>query len=1159
MPIQHMLPPAAEKRHYETQPPNEAGKWIDATDFAMLNDIAKNVGVGKVAPDLEDVISIPDVWAQVVGFDSSLRDPNHPRHGRSVSEWRALIAVLAFGHKPDYSLTIAEIPSLNPPANALDATSLSFLEIAAILRPRATLGAGAEWHDLAVLNFHGTPLAFITPTFLVCPVRHHHHALVDSSVPWMAGNRLADPIKSPISPMDCAAIAKFCDDLKAFVVQSTGGVTDNPLPRRLASLLENFSLEARHKAQGTGDVQFGSRRLPLAGLRDCPLFDALREAPMVEGLPRMGTILRSRPGMDPLLKGAVIVDPEIARSFGVPATNVQLWPDIGLDSVTRGGSATAGVMARLRTEAAEGGYLTLDLDDIFADNLVSFGEARVAGHPNAPTMLMPFRPEILLFLSADDLRKATFRRHGDDWIVELTVTLADTDGGSRSHTFRRTYSPDKVKTATVPTGLATWPNFRSDQWHQHFLFFYGAEASSNALLEAAFTPKGLHQALAPLRTARAIVDAAKAICAAMVHNSRQTVNDDNGMISRTVTLDEPPEAVACRVGGQGTGTAAAGLLLFPPLPLRVSGRGEGWKIGIDFGTTNTNVYFSQGPDSIKRMIFADRVVWAFEHHDGSAEELLALQFLPPTGTSVPFMTALEHIDLQRRENPRILETDRIYFMSRNVKHTLHDLNREERRRTTAFNLKWGSRRKGATNGDGENIIARNDVLVFLAQVAMMCLAEVVDKGGNKESVSWHFSYPEAFLTDEIEDFQKMAPKAVEMTSGKEAKVTFMTESLATALYFHNHEKANFPHTVIALDIGGNTTDVSLWQSDRLVWQGSFVFAGQHTLIPYLSHSRQALNQLFGDDRDLRTMADKWLAGDGGAKSSTWTRNLVEVIVNSTWFRERMENDLASLRGEESLKQLGTLAELCLFGIFHYLGLCAAYLAKKNVLKLDHGPVHVCLGGRGSLFFKQFVSSSEAQLQILAHFGETAGFTTNIFGPHFSKDPKEEVALGLLVNDSVTGSLSRDAKSADVVLGERLYVGNGRCDALSSLSELPVGQVKTTASKKRGKAEPAGACGQEDIPTWLMKEFPEICKFLTAYQKRLGRQIGDCEALEMALITQVANDIAAARNEFKKASLNGSRGAKPEVVRHVEPPFIIALRGLVRHIIDQDVAIQRLDA
>lgn len=92
MPTQHLLPPL----NIDALPSPEAyGQWVGETSYNWLGTLAQCLAQQADGQSEEDLLSIPDVWAQAMVFESALLDTAHPLHRRSVREWRGLIGILA--------------------------------------------------------------------------------------------------------------------------------------------------------------------------------------------------------------------------------------------------------------------------------------------------------------------------------------------------------------------------------------------------------------------------------------------------------------------------------------------------------------------------------------------------------------------------------------------------------------------------------------------------------------------------------------------------------------------------------------------------------------------------------------------------------------------------------------------------------------------------------------------------------------------------------------------------------------------------------------------------------------------------------------------------------------------------------------------------------
>ena len=82
----NLLPPMDEDKN-SIASPNTSGEWVkdDYTLLARIRDGLQNITIEE---EVEDIISVPDVWARVAIVKNALSDKNHPLHFQIKGEWR---------------------------------------------------------------------------------------------------------------------------------------------------------------------------------------------------------------------------------------------------------------------------------------------------------------------------------------------------------------------------------------------------------------------------------------------------------------------------------------------------------------------------------------------------------------------------------------------------------------------------------------------------------------------------------------------------------------------------------------------------------------------------------------------------------------------------------------------------------------------------------------------------------------------------------------------------------------------------------------------------------------------------------------------------------------------------------------------------------------
>jgi hypothetical protein len=121
---------------------------------------------------------------------------------------------------------------------------------------------------------------------------------------------------------------------------------------------------------------------------------------------------------------------------------------------------------------------------------------------------------------------------------------------------------------------------------------------------------------------------------------------------------------------------------------------------------------------------------------------------------------------------------------------------------------------------------------FLKELALLISSNAAANGA--QEIHWSISYPSAFSSNEVARYRRVWVELYEelnRVTGIKHQLTkrggeggLQTEAVAFASYFGNFQNRQMVHTS-CLDIGGGTTDISVWQENRLIHQASVPFAG----------------------------------------------------------------------------------------------------------------------------------------------------------------------------------------------------------------------------------------------------------------------------------------------------------------------------------------------
>jgi hypothetical protein len=667
--------------------------------------------------------------------------------------------------------------------------------------------------------------------------------------------------------------------------------------------------------------------------------------------------------------------------------------------------------------------------------------------------------------------------------VELDLPLLSSGGVARTYTASRTYPDSAIRRQMLrPTALATWPNFVSEHWKHHYIFH----------LSSGRAPRP-RQAISP----RTLSSEAQRSAGPRTRTFLRSDGSEIGILR----LDHRPEALSCEIHDEQGGSRVGGLLLLDDVPRIVSNE-DHWRIGVDFGTTNTSIhYLREGPraTSPSQITFSRRLTAPSGEFDLS-KVVVQDEFVPDEAIAIPFLSILEEREGEHRSEYAPMIRQRVHFV-RDIASTLDRLMPGQHNRGMRFDLKWSRDRAN---------LARFEA--YLSQVCMQSLAELVAVGADPSNVQWSFSQPGSFSSERADEFAAAYLRAIRFASGIDdtaeiARPDIRLESEAAALYFLKREHISFGNTAFTLDVGGQTTDICLWHNRRLLWQTSVHFAGQHIVIPYLASRREALADALKEQGGLPpTVVDKLRELTG-----TELPQGLEVIINSELFHNSFDMH-ASAQRSAALQGLQGLAEFSLAGLLYYLGLVARHLTAAGELPPALEDLRICLGGRGSLIFKPVIDERD---QFGSYFGEVSGLAIANLAFHTSREPKHEVSFGMLVPRAGAGEIDLSRTYKACILGEAVDIGGHAKTGLDVLLD-----------------------GDEER-TWSVRSLPQFEKFLDLYGRVFRRSPTIDVRRRINLLNRVNNGIADLR-----ADLQNDRNRRVRRLERAEPIFIFALRGLV---------------
>ena len=959
MPI-HLLPRL--KRDYTVKESDNAGIW-EKRDSDELERISKSLDVADAKLASAEVDSIPSMWARPLLFEMALYedDTNHPIHKRILGEWRGLLAMLALKEWCEFPLTTERL-EITDPKNPPDAED--FLRALHKLLPKDKLDPTTTWETLNIILFDEKPIGITSPTTLVCTAVNCFGRI--SGVPWFNDRDkcLGDPVPE-LNNFEKEAVADWLNHL----YQQTLGLPDGGnIKASINGLLHSFigDLGGAPAVSDFSKTSFGLTQ---------DLFKCINNPVVPRDLPSSVELVTS-PNKQPEAK-LLVFDETIPEAWGVEPQNVFVWKGKTLATTQ---SFSAKSKLTLPTDVHLRSPQDFFTDQLFVINqekafhehstLVSKGSEDLNFNGIPVTPILPITEELLTYLDVKDLNdRISFDQQSDNIVVSVCLTLSGINGQNLDFVVSKEYDAANVSSISTGPVLAIWPNFKTPGWKAYYTYF--ATGGQDAFYAKPFLTAG--------------------------ERSDPRTFSDLGDGEKEITKTECfPETMLCDYNGTKAG------LLFISIPEETPGvDGTDWTVGVDFGTSSTTVYkYRKGDAYPQRVTFNDRLL--------HITDSLAFQpstfyndFLSPKREQTPFFSLFQELGNNGKDEP-ILD-GHIYF--------LYDYRALPDAKNIISDLKWST-----------SAITRERLEVFLKQLCLQVAAEAINNGAN--GIHWNFSYPLAFTQRDRGQFERIwknVGSACESLTGLSQRVVTpaQSESVVTAKFFasgpqNEYAVGGFASGAVCIDIGGETSDISIWQDNELYWQTSLRFAGRHIFLNLLRENPEFLKNFDVNSEDIKSLRK---ASAGENDNFYAQADALVQVKGQEWLSK-----LATIGSEPAIQPFVQLISLGVAGLLYYVGLLLHYLSESNADFKPEIP-SIYIGGNGSNIlhwmaegsFNHDTIASLCRDRLKHVIRQASGFDSdNNRGIEISRYPKEEAAYGLVAEGI---DLELNATQFDVLVGE----------------------------------------------------------------------------------------------------------------------------------------------
>lgn len=821
-------------------------------------------------------------------------------------------------------------------------------------------------------------------------------------------------------------------------------------------------------------------------------------------------------------KPLLIIDPNIAKDWHIAPQN--LWVHGGktlaslkIEELPNLKNLWQDVVIIEPHELFLGEFIFIDAEKALPKSLLPNGTDSLEFNVKHITPLIPLNPILLDYFTPEELnKKIQFQplNGSTGSQVRVTIDLPLTglqDGNPQNYRLSQDYALKEENALPQVPVLEIWPNFRFPGWQEYYAFYYDGEYAEETFqihLPQAKEPKIFQQTRGSYQLAR---------------------------------LDEFPEYIQC----QDMNRKLIGLILLPT-PIEIKPH-DSWLVGVDFGTSFTNIYINKNriaePASLEDLLFQVTDYPSTARIDVLLEYFIPENFIPKE-QPLPMSSVLTTKGSQETKEDRV----RPIFDGR-----IYSPDNTERFKPLASwiktNLKWSK----------ENIAFNQ---LFWKHLGLH-ISALAAKNGVKE-IQWCISYPSAFSRNEttryVQEWRKLTEE-LQIKTGithKYPDITnqqyLRTESLATAQYFRDQEGHRLVKTT-CIDMGGGTSDISIWEDNKLVHQCSVQLAGRDVFSQFLE-----LNPQFLEGKFKANLSD-WKGLKGGAFNAK-----LDVLLRleaDNWLR----NGRTRVEDDEDFKGLIRLTAIGMAGLYYYVGILLKVLNKENKYKRK-AITEVYIGGNASRFLNwlavggQFDANAEVNDLFSRMLSKGSGFKDDQVTTRLSQRPKDEVACGLVLSDTpLEGKNLKDedpliaGESCEIkIAGESYEINGKKISIYDPLNFDEEDSNKFTIRTEHGEKSIILRVGaddklnfdEEDIREFIIPELIILPQFLDDFHQAL-------KDLKIESITPLP--VYKPKNNHEKSklwsevkdeldSLLLDLKGKSENIR-LEPPFILSLKALLK--------------
>jgi hypothetical protein len=565
----------------------------------------------------------------------------------------------------------------------------------------------------------------------------------------------------------------------------------------------------------------------------------------------------------------------------------------------------------------------IDVDELFTPKIIKLvpDKIQLPGTYNKNNFITPLKENVFEIFTPDEIRNnLNIEEKGKDVIVKFTINFRES---GLTFIKEKEYKRDDVILYDKFLIIAFWPFVAPN--YPGYLFISEYIMDSLISVEA---PTSISE-------------------------------ENKGGVKKTdlkfdvFEVNEPPTYIKVKYKGD-----YAGFILVEQPETPQSQEKKEWIVSIDFGTDNTIAFYRDRKEKEKKEKITPQdltKIISRPTDENLLKSNLFNYFVPNSHIPLPLVTAYRVFD-KIDENPLlhgnivvdVLELD----IFGNVK----------------LNLKWS-----------EEPEDRYLIRAWINQFAFHIVSQAV-KNGVKE-IKFKFAYPTALKNEG--DYKSHFSGAIESLKKKvenfiqiDDNIEWETESVASAKFYD----VKIFHGLLSVDIGGGTTDISLWKKDELIKQVSIRFAGRDIFSDTLSHTKlgeKILQELLRDKSEWINTFNKFRNNP-----NVFPLKLYNILKEN---ENEIKGKITSISGTNYFKIFRLILGIGLLSIVYYSSKLISDVYEGNKLSIR-------IGGNGSKIIYWLENGKDLIERAYKKFLKSKNINIDL---QISNEPKEEVGKGLL--------------------------------------------------------------------------------------------------------------------------------------------------------------------